>query len=80
MPRIRVRAYCRHISGKVQRIPAHWREIGGASPDVGAIVRDALTMDWVEQAERAELARIIAGMSPAHIGRMLKAAKEMEIS
>lgn len=43
MRRIRVRSHIRHVAGQAREIPAHWRHIADAEPEVAAVERDDRT-------------------------------------
>jgi len=42
---VRVRRHIRTVNGSPREIPAHWRHIADAEPDVGAVKRDDRTGD-----------------------------------
>lgn len=42
---VRVRRHVRLIDGALREIPAHWRRIADAEPEVGAVERDDRTGD-----------------------------------
>ena len=48
---VRVRRHVRLIDGALREIPAHWRRIADAEPEVGAVVRDDRTGDLFGEIE-----------------------------
>ena len=75
MRQIRVRRHVRTVNGSPREIPAHWRRIADAEPEVGAVVRDDRTSELFGDVETiCALARMPDGA--VITGALLMAARK----
>ena len=72
---VRVRRHVRLIDGSLRVIPAHWRRIADAEPEVGAVERDDRTGDLFGDIETI---CAMASMPDGAVikGSLLKAARK----